>query len=108
MFLSSGDGYVLELLELHKGCRVQFRVLRGNVGFLLRCCSENRPHLPLRGESPGFPQGLAGLLGFLSSYDMDLRVSLLLPQGNQFSFRVVTPWAARDSSQITTEEIGLR
>ena len=49
-----------------------------------------RPRLGLRGESRGFPLGLAGSLGFLSSCDMDLRVPLVLPQGSQVSFRVVT------------------
>ena len=44
----------------------------------------------MRGESRGFPRGLAGSLGFLSSCDMDLRVLLVLPQGSQVSFRVVT------------------
>ena len=32
------------------------------------------------GESRGFPQGLAGSLGFLSGCDVDLMVPLLLPQ----------------------------
>ena len=89
MFLSSEDGYVGELLELHKGCRVPFRVSRGNVGFLMRRCCGKGLHLALRGESCGFPRGLAGSLGFLSSCDMDLRVPLVLPQGSQVSFRVV-------------------
>ena len=34
MFLSSGDEYVGELLELHKGCQALFRGTRGKVGFL--------------------------------------------------------------------------
>ena len=90
MFLLSGDGYVGELLEFHKECRVPFRVSRGNVGLLSRCCSGKGPHLAFRGESLGFPQGLAGSLGFLSSCDVDLRVPLVLPQGSQVSFRVET------------------
>ena len=66
MFLSSEDGYVGELLELHKGCRVPFRISRGNMmGFLSRRCSGKGTHLTLRGESRGFPRGLAGSLGFL-------------------------------------------
>ena len=59
------------------------------MGFLLRCCSGKGPHLTLRGESPGFLRGLVGSLGYLWSCDMDLRVPLILPQGNQVSFRVV-------------------
>ena len=60
------------------------------MGFLSRCCSGKGPHLVLRGESHSFPRGLAGSLGLLSSCDVDLRVLLLLPQGSQVSFRVVT------------------
>ena len=86
MFFSSGDVYVMELLELHKGCRIPFRGLRGNVRFLLRLCSGKGPHLTLRGKSRDFPQSLAGSLVFLSSSDMELRVPLILPQGSQVSF----------------------
>ena len=39
----------------------------------------NRPHLALRGESPGFSRVTAGNMGFLSSYDGDLRDPLVLP-----------------------------
>ena len=54
VFLSSGDGYVRELLELHQGCQGPFRGSRGKVGFLLRHRRGKRPHLALRGESPAF------------------------------------------------------
>jgi hypothetical protein len=60
------------------------------VGFLSRWCSGKGPHLALRGESCGFPRGLVGSLGFLSSCDVDLRVPLILPQRSQVSFQVVT------------------
>ena len=90
VFLSSGDGYVGELPEFHKGCEVPFRVSRGNVGFLSRCCSGKGPHLLLRGESPCFPRVLVGSLGFFTSCDMDFKVPLVLPQGNQVSFRDMT------------------
>ena len=73
MFLSSGDGYVGELLELPKGCQVPFRGSRRKVGFLLRRCSRKGPHLALRGESPGVSPVTAGNLGFLSSCDGDLK-----------------------------------
>ena len=66
------------------------RVSRGNVGFLSRRCGRKGPHLMWREESCGFSRGLAGSLGFHSSCDGDLRVPLLLPQGSQVSFRVVT------------------
>ena len=54
VFLSRGDGYVRELLELHQGCQGPFRGSRGKVGFLLRHRRGKRPHLALRGESPAF------------------------------------------------------
>ena len=60
------------------------------MGFFLRHCSGKGPHLALRGESRGFPRGLAGSLVFLSSCEMELRVLLVLPLGSQVSFKVVT------------------
>ena len=90
VLFSSGDLYVGELLELHKGVEYLFQISRGYVGLLLRCCSGKGTHFTLRGESRGFPQGLAGNLGFLSSCDVDLMVTLVLPLGSQVSFRVVT------------------
>ena len=54
VFLSSGDGYVGELLELPQGCQRPFRGSRGKVGFLSRHCSRKWPHLTLRGECPAF------------------------------------------------------
>ena len=89
MFFSSGDGYVGELLELHKRCQVPFLVSRGNVGFLLRSCSQKGPHLTLREESCGFPRGLAGNWGS-SRFAMWFRVLVVLPQGSQVSFQAVT------------------
>ena len=73
MFLSSGDGFVGELLELTKGCQVPFRGSRGKVGFLLRWCSGKGPHLRLSGESPGVSPVVTENLGFLSSCDQDLK-----------------------------------
>ena len=73
MFLSSGDGYVGELLELPKGCQVPFQGSRGNVGFLSRHCSGKGLHLTFGGESPGVSRVVAGNLGFLSSCNQDLK-----------------------------------
>ena len=39
-------------------------------------------------ESPGFSRVLAGNLGFLSSYNGDMRDPLVLPQESQASMRV--------------------
>ena len=63
LFLSCGDGYVGELLELPQGCQGPFGGSRGKVGFLSRCCSRKGPHLALRGESPGFSRVVAGNFG---------------------------------------------
>ena len=59
------------------------------VGFLSRRHSGKGPNLTLRGESPGFSQILAGNLGFLSSYDGDLRDPLVGPQEILVSMSVV-------------------
>ena len=99
VFLSSGDRYVGELLELHQGCHGPFQDSRVKVGFLSRCHSGKGPHLALRGESPGFSRVVAGNLRFLSSYDGDLRDPLVLPQESQFSMRVARGLSRFVSSQ---------
>ena len=85
VFLSSRHGYVRELLELYQG---PFQCSRRNVEFLSRCCCGKRPHLALRGESPGFSQVAAGSLAFLSSYYGDLSDPLVFPQESQVSMQV--------------------
>ena len=88
MFLSSGKGYVRELLELHQGCQGPFRGTRVKVGFLSRRHNRKGPHLALSVESPGFSRVAAVILGFLSSYDGDLREAFVLPQESQVSMRI--------------------
>ena len=88
MFLSSGDGYVAEILKLPQGCQGPFRGSRVKVRFLFRSRSGKRPHLALRGESLGFSRVVAANLGFLSSYDEDLRDPLVWPQESPVSMRV--------------------
>ena len=88
MFLSSGDEYVGELLELLQGCQRPFRGSRGKVGFLSRHCSEKRLHLAWSGESPVFTRVAAANLGFLSSYDRDLGDSLVGPQERPVSIQL--------------------
>ena len=87
VFLWSGDGYIRELLELPQGCQEPFRGSRGKVGFFLRLLSGKGPHLTLRGESPGFSRVAARNLGFLLSYDGDLRDPFVLPQEIQVFMR---------------------
>ena len=88
VFLSSEDGYVRELLELPQGCQGPFRGSRGKVGFLLSCHSGKGLHLEWRGNFSGFSRVVGGNLGFLSSYDRELRDPLVCPQESPVSMRV--------------------
>ena len=87
LFLSSRDRYIRELLEFHQGCQGPFRGSRGKVGYLSRHRCGRKPHLTLRGKS-GFTRVVAENLGFLSSYDREIRDPLVLPQENPVSMRV--------------------
>ena len=71
---------------MHQGCQVPFQISRGNVGFLLRGCSRNGPHLTMTGEPRGFSRVVVGFL----SYDVKFREPLVLPQGSPISIRVAT------------------
>ena len=84
-FLASGDRYVGELLEMPQGFQGPFRGSRGKVVFLSGRCGGKGPHLELRGESPGFSRVAAGNMGFLLSYNGDLRDLLMLPQESPVS-----------------------
>ena len=101
VFHLSGDRYVGELLELHQGFHGPFRGTRGKVRFLSRRCSGKGPNVALRWESPGFLQVAAGNLGFLSSYDGDLRDPLLFPQDSPVSM-----WVARGLSGFLSSQHG--
>ena len=79
------DQYVEELFELHQGCQVPFWISRRNVGFILTPCSRKGPHLEMIGEPRCFSQVAAGF----SSYDGEIRESLVLPQGSPISIRGV-------------------
>ena len=99
MFLWSGDGYIRELLELPQGCQEPFRGSRGKVGFFLRLLSGKGPHLTLRGESPGFSRVAVANLGFLLSYDGELRDPLVCPQESPVSMQVARGLSGFLSSQ---------
>ena len=71
---------------MHQGCQVPFQISRGTVGFLLRGCSRNGPHLTMTGEPRGFSRVVVGFL----SYDVKFREPLVLPQGSPISIRVAT------------------
>ena len=61
-FLSSGDGYVGELLELQQGCEGPFGNSRCSVLLASRRLTGNGPHLAWKGEPPGFSRVAAGAL----------------------------------------------
>ena len=88
MFLSSGDGDVVKLLELPQGCQGPFRGSRRKVGILSRCHSGKGPHLALSGQSPVFSQVSTANLGFILSYDGDLTGPLVGPQESPVCMRV--------------------
>ena len=83
---------------MHQGCQGPFQGSRGKLGFLSRQHSGKGSHLELRGESLGFFRVVAGNLGFLSSYDRDLRNPLVGPKENPMSMRVAG--TSRDSSAV--------
>ena len=68
---------------MHQGCQIPVRISRGNMGFLLRCCSGKGIHLAMTGEPRGFSRVVAGFL----SYDGDLREPPMLAQGTPISIR---------------------
>ena len=69
---------------MHQLCQIPFRISRGNVGFLLRCCSGKGPHLAMTGD----PCCFSRVGAVFSSYDGELREPLMLPQGSPISIRV--------------------
>ena len=64
------------------------------MGFLSRRCSRKGAHLKIMGEPCGFPRVAAGF----SSYDRELRETLMLPQRSPISIRVARgSWALLSS-----------
>ena len=83
-FLSSGDGYVGELLELQQGCEGPLEVPD------VRCDKPRDASLEMGLISPGGENLLdfLQLQQFLSTYDGDLRDMLWWPQERPFPMRV--------------------
>ena len=83
------------------------------VGFLERL-QRRRASSRIEGRTPGFPQVVAGNLGFLSSYDGDLRDPLVWPQESPVSMRVARGLGIplqslpglRSSSEVLAETSG--
>ena len=94
-FLSSGDGYVGELLLLQQGCEGPFGRSRVCVRLPSRNLSGNGPHLAWRGEHPRFLE----LWQVLSTYDGELSDPLWRPQerpvpmrGSRGPLGIPLPW----------------
>jgi len=83
--LSSCNGYLLEPTEWSKGSQASCGVLRGDMGCSLGPAEKEWPHLTMTGESRGFSRAVARHVGFLSSYDGELREPLVWPQGSPVS-----------------------
>ena len=86
--LSSCDGYLLELIELPKGSQASCGVLREDSISSLSSAGKEGPHLVMKGESRSLLLAAGQHVGFLSSYDRELRELLVLPQGSPVSIRV--------------------
>ena len=84
VFLSSGDGYVRELLALHQGCEGPFQGSRGKVD-LPKDAADERASSHLEGRSTFFLSSWGSLL---SRSHGDLRDLLLWPQERPVSMRV--------------------
>ena len=88
MSLSSGDGYLGELLELPQGCQGPIRGSREKVGFLSQHLRGKGPHLLLKGESPGFSRVVAANTASLSYYNGNITDPLVGAQECPVSMRV--------------------
>ena len=86
--LWSCDGYVLEPIEWPKGSQASCGVLREDSISSLGPARKEGPHLATTGESRSLLLAVARHVGFLSSYDRELREPLVLPQGRPVSIRV--------------------
>ena len=99
-FLSSCSGNLGVPLKLGRRHHGTSHVVSGKSSLLSSCMGvhgllsshyrEIGPRLALRGESCGFSHVAARSLGFLLSCDGDFRELLVLPQGIQVSFLVVS------------------
>ena len=88
-FLLSCDGYFSEPLKLEKGVKHPFEFPEGT-WFCSRGIAGGWGSSCFDGQSHGFSRIMAGSLGFLSSWEWELREPLVLPQGSQAPFQVAT------------------
>ena len=95
VFLSSGDRYVGELLELPQGCEEPFKLQEGRCDFPGDQGAEKGIISP-RGRTSWI---FSSSGRFLSSYDGDLRDPLVCPQKRPVSMRVARGLSGFHSSQ---------
>ena len=94
MLLSSGDSYVGEL----RGVKDPFEAQEGRWDFS-RDDDRKRASSRVQGRISWFSRVPAGNLGFLSSYDRDLKGPFILPQETPVSMRVARGVSGSLSSQ---------
>ena len=82
--LYSWHGYLLEPIEWPKGSQASCGVLRGDKDCSLGPAEKNGLNRN-DGVSHGFSRAVAQRMGFLSSYDGELREPLVWPQGSPVS-----------------------
>ena len=83
--LYSWHGYLLEPIEWPKGSQASCGVLRGDMGLLSRSCRKRMASIAMMGYLVFFSRAVAQRMGFLSSYDGELREPLVWPQGSPVS-----------------------
>ena len=98
MLLSSGDSYVGELRGCLKGVKDPFEAQEGRWDFS-RDDDRKRASSRVQGRISWFSRVPAGNLGFLSSYDRDLKGPFVLPQETPVSMRVARGLSGVLSSQ---------
>ena len=86
--LWSCERYLLEPIEWPKGSQASCGVLREDSISSLSSAGKEGPHLVMKGESRSLLLAAGQHVGFLSSYDRELRELLVLPQGSPVSIRV--------------------
>ena len=86
-FLSSGDEYLVKLLEFHKACQVPFRV-QGGTGLSLKTLQRKSASSSVHGRISWFVWSCGGKLRVPLELRVYLGDPLVSPQGSPISFGV--------------------
>ena len=86
-FLSSGDEYLVKLLEFHKACQVPFRV-QGGTGLSLKTLQRKSASSSVHGRISWFVWSCGGKLRVPLELRVYLGDPLVSPQGRQISFGI--------------------